>query len=294
LEGTLPIIINGNSSRGFASAALAIALWAASAPPALATEFELTLSGVFNGTGADPTTNPTETLTPTGGGANLLTTPNEPFTMTGIFNTATGTLLPPPPFPSTGFVAYAPSSVTLTVGGTTYSVATYGDSVTTGFSIAIFDKTQGFNKEHYGAGFIQNPKPDGAGIVGDFSTANPDYSVLNLVPTTYGSYFGIGFGPGICAGGPGSGIDCTTTPIPLNGGAFQLTLGGTSGYDLENPSNGIPIDPDRARPNYANDNFSSASLRAVPEPSTWALLLAGFAGLALAGSRATRKARLTG
>jgi len=120
--------------RGLAVATISVGLSAALAHTAQAAEFELTLSGVFNGTGADPTTNPTETLTPKGGGANLLTTANEPFTMKGIFNTATGTLLPPPStgFPSTGFVAYAPSSVTLTVGGTTYSVETFGESVFTG------------------------------------------------------------------------------------------------------------------------------------------------------------------
>jgi hypothetical protein len=263
----------------------------ACALPAHATEFELTLSGVFNGTGADPTTSPTETLTPTGGDANLLTAANEPFTMTGIFDTSTGTLLPPPStgFPSTGFVAYAPSSVTLTVGGTTYSVATFGESVTTGVSVAIFDKTQVFGPGHYAAGFIQNPLPDGAGIVGDFLTASPDYSVSNLVPTTYGSYFGVGFGSGICAGGPGSGVDCATTPIPLNGDLFQLTLGT---YDLENPSNGVPILPVPTPPNFQNDNFFSASLTAVPEPSTWAMMLAGFAGLAIAGFHRARRNRL--
>ena len=281
----MPRLLNRNSSRGFASAALVIALSGACALPAQATEFELTLSGVFNGTG----TGITEMLNSGPGGANVLTTPNEPFTMTGIFNTATGTLLPPPPFPSMGFVAYAPSSVTLAVGGTTYSVATFGESVTTGVSVAIFDQTQIFGTGHYAAGFIQNPVPDGAGIVGDFLTASPDYLVSNLVPTTYGGYFGTGFGSGICGGGPGSGVDCATTPIPLNGGLFQLTLGT---YDLENPSNGVPIFPVPTPPNFRNDNFFSASLTAVPEPSTWAMMLAGFAGLACMGFYSSRKAPL--
>jgi hypothetical protein len=285
----LTIITSRNVSRGVAAAALAVGLSAAVTQAAQATEFKLTLSGVFNGTGADPTTNPTETLTPKGGGANLLTTANEAFTLTGIFNTATGTLLPPPPFPSMGFVAYAPSSVTLTVGGTTYSVETFGESIATGLSVAIFDQTQVFGTGHYAAGFIQNPIPDGAGIVGDFQTASPDYLVTDLVPTTYGSYFGVGFGSGICTGGPGSGMGCATTPIPLDGGAFELALGT---YDLENPSNGVPLNPDGSPPNYANGNFFSASLTAVPEPSTWALLLAGFAGLAATGVRVSRKARL--
>jgi hypothetical protein len=61
---------------------------------------------------------------------------------------------------------------------------------------------------------------------------------------------------------------------------------------LENPSNGVPLNPDGSPPNYANGNFFSASLTAVPEPSTWALLLVGFAGLAAAGVRVSRRAGL--
>ena len=98
-----------------AVAALTLTLAAASA--ADATEFELTLNGVFNGT-TDASGSPvigTETLIPQGGGANVLTMANEPFTMTGIFDTSTGSLLPPPStgFPSSGWVDYAPLSVTL-------------------------------------------------------------------------------------------------------------------------------------------------------------------------------------
>jgi PEP-CTERM motif len=288
----LTSILNRNLSRGFAAGALAIALSAASAAPAFATKFELTLSVVFNGTGADPATNPTETLTPTGGGANLLTTANEAFTLTGIFDTSTGTLLPPFPFPSKGFVAYAPSSVTLTVGGTTYSVATYDGSMPDGglgVSVAIFDTTQVFGTGHYGAGFIQTPVPDGAGIVGDWLTATPMYTATSLAPTTYSDYFGVGFGSGICSM-PGSGVDCATTPIPLDGGLYELTLGT---YDLNNPANGIPTDPTIHPPAFQNDHLFSASLTAVPEPSTWALLLAGFVGLACMGFYGRRKAPLS-
>jgi hypothetical protein len=287
--------LNRNSSRDFASAALVIALSGACALPAHATEFELTLSGVFNGTGADPTTNPTETLTPTGGGANLLTTANEPFTMKGIFDSSSPNLIAalPPPL-NGGWVDFAPLSVTLTVGGTTYSVATYDGSMAPtggpGLTVAIFDPMTIFGPGHYAAGFIQNPLQDGAGIVGDFQSATPGYTAPNVVATTYADYFGVGFGSGVCTGGPGSGVGCATTPIPLNDGLFQLTLGT---YDLENPSNGVPIFPVPTPPNFQNDNFFSASLTAVPESSTWVLLLVGFAGLGIAGVRGVRTGHLT-
>ena len=70
-------------------------------------------------------------------------------------------------------------------------------------------------------------------------------------------------------------------PIPLDGGLYSLTLGT---YDLNNPSNGIPDNP--------NDNLFSATL-ATPEPSTWVMMLVGFAGLAFGGFRSVRNARLT-
>ena len=282
--------------RGLAVATISVGLSAALAHPAQAAEFKLTLSGVFNGTGADPTTNPTETLTPTGGGANLLTTANEAFTLTGIFDSSSPNLIAglPPPV-NGGWVDFAPLSVTLTVGGTTYSVATYdssmGPSGGPGLTVAIFDTTTIFGPGHYAAGFIQNPLADGAGIVGDFQSATPAYTAPNAVPTIYTNYFGVGFGPGVCTGGPGSGIGCTTTPIPLDGTAFELALGGTNGYDLENLSNGVPTFPVPTPPNFQNDNFFSASITQVPESSTWALLLAGFVGhgcLALYRGRKTR------
>ena len=286
-------------SRGLAVASVSVALSGLFAPAAYAEKFRLTLSGVFNGTTDNPTTgtgNPviTETLHANSGGANILTMPNEPFTLSGYFDSSSPNLIAGalPPFVYSGWVAFAPTSVTLDVGGSTYSVATYSNSAAQGLSVAIFDQNQIFGPGHYAVGFIQNPVPDGAGIVGDFYTATPGYTVPNIVPTVYSQYFGAGFGNGICSGGPGSNIGCTTMPIPLDGGNYYLTLGGAEGYDLNNPSNIIDYPLQGPFPN-PNPNFFSASLTAVPEPSTWALLFGGFAGLAAARFCSGRKARLT-
>ena len=262
-----------------AVAALTLTLAAASA--ADATEFELTLNGVFNGT-TDASGSPvigTETLIPQGGGANVLTMANEPFTMTGIFDTSTGSLLPPPStgFPSSGWVDYAPLSVTLKVGGSTYSVATYDGSIPVtggpGLTVAIFDDTTIFSPapppfSHFAAGFIQNPIQDGAGIVGDWTDLSPGYTIPNLVTTTYpaSDFYGVGFGSGPCPHPPpGPGGVCeppgdvnTVVPIPLDGGAYWLTLGT---YDLNNPSN------------YLNDPGNGP----YPNPIDLAIFLLGSA-----------------
>lgn len=273
--------------RGLGAAALSVGLSAALAPAAQAGEWEFTLQGVFNGTtsGATP---PTDTLNAVPGGANVLTA-NEPFTLTAVFNSSNIVFNMYP-----GFNAYGPSSVTLTVGGQVYSVETYGQSSTSGLTVALFDPTYGAG--HVAAGFLANPPHDGAGIIGDFTSSTPTLDLSNLAqypsyqwPTS--AYFGVGFGSGPCPSGfdPASGACIPSTdmntvvPIPLDGDQYELTLGT---YDLNNPSNTIPVNP--------NFNLFSASLTSVPEPSTWALLLIGFAGLASAGLRIGRKAPLAG
>jgi hypothetical protein len=278
-------------SRGLAVAAVSVGLSAGLAPAAQALD-TFTLHGVFNGTTTDPTTGTgtpviTDTVNAGPGGANILTA-NEPFTMTGVFD------------PSNvvfnffqGFNAYAPLSVTLAVGGVTYSVETYGQDSTTGFTVALFDKTSIFSVEpdgsiHVAAGFLQNPPADGAGIIADFTNSNPDFLVTNLVNADYPAtnYYGVGFGSGPCPPpGPGPGGACivgvnTVVPIPLDNGLYSLTLGN---YDLNNPSNGIPDNP--------NGNLFSATLM-VPEPSTWVMMAVGFACLAFGGVRQARNARL--
>jgi PEP-CTERM motif len=284
-EGTLSNKIGRNLSRGIACAAMALGMSAGFAPAAHAERFVFTLSGIFNGTSAI-----TDTLAAGPMGVNLLTA-NEPFTMTGVFDTASGSLLPPIPV-FNGFVDYAATSVTLTVGGVTYNVATYDGSLPgggPGLTVAIFDTTSIFGfPGHVAAGFLQNPLADGAGIIGDWIGSTPSFPVSGLTNAEYttADYFGVGVGSGPCPG-PSAGGVCqppgtpnNVVPIPVEGG-LSLTLGN---YDLNNPSNMIPENP--------NPFLFSATLTAVPEPSTWALLLVGFAGLAVAGSLARRKADL--
>jgi hypothetical protein len=235
----------------------------------------LTLNGVFNGSAM---------ITDTIAGPNAPTlTADESFTLTALFDTSNVVFSLP------GFNAYAPTAITLTVGGQSYSVETYGQSPTAGLTVAIFDSTGMFGPPgHVGAGFIANPAADGAGIVGDWYASSPSFTLPTLVSASYttANYFGVGFGSGPCPmPPPGPGGACvpagdmnTVVPIPLDGGLYSLTLGE---YSLNNPNNMIPDNP--------NSNLFSAELT-VPEPSTWAMMMLGFAGLGLVGYRTSLKA----
>lgn len=179
--------MNGIFSRGFGSAALATGLLSAACAPAHAGVGVLTLSGVFN-------ESPVITDTITGRNAPTLTG-DEPFTLTALFDTFDVVFSLP------GFNAYAPTATTLTVGGQSFSVETYGQSLTSGLTVAIVDNTGMFGPPgHVGAGFIANPSADGAGIVGDWTVSSPSFTLPNLVSAQYttGNYFGVGSGSGPC------------------------------------------------------------------------------------------------
>ena len=287
------MVTKGTLSRSLAVAAL-LTSSAALAPAALALD-TFTIRGVFNGTTTDPTTGagtPVITDTITGAGAPTLTD-NEKFTLTGVFDPSNVAFNLYP-----GFYAYSPLSVTLTIYPTgmssqSFTVQTYSQSHTTGFTVAIFDSTYAAGSGHFAAGFLQDPPNDGAGIIGDWLTGDPppSWTVSNLTnyEWTTSSYFGVGFASGRCPNSfdPATGAcipsadENTIVPIPLDGGLYDLTLGV---YDLNNPNNFIPDNP--------NDNLFSASLT-TPETSTWAMMFLGFAGLAVAGLLKSRKAGLT-
>jgi PEP-CTERM motif len=62
-----------------------------------------------------------------------------------------------------------------------------------------------------------------------------------------------------------------------------VSAGGTIGFTVGTGTNGSC--------SYCNLSTGlSASITTAPEPSTWAMLLAGFVGLGFAGSRASRRA----
>ena len=116
-----------------ATTALAAVLALGTPLAAHATEFELVYDGYFTSL---------DTLGASTGPA-IPFSDGESFTATALFDTSSPNLVAPIGRP--GFVDYAPTSLSLTVGGTTYSVAPY-NAVTNpaGLSVAIFDSTSGF------------------------------------------------------------------------------------------------------------------------------------------------------
>ncbi|HYI93831.1 MAG TPA: hypothetical protein VEX68_09830 [Bryobacteraceae bacterium] len=117
-----------------------------------------------------------------------------PFTFKAVFDDASANLAPP--FFSPHFVAYSPIYATIRIGSQTYRVTTAAEDSVNGVAVAIFDRETPFVPNRYAVGFIQDVPADGAGIVGDWSAASPDYIAANLVPTTLQDFNGTGFRPG--------------------------------------------------------------------------------------------------
>lgn len=163
---------------------------------------------------------------------------------------------PPAPPPFAGFRAYAPISMSIDVAGMHF---TLNDADNPLLSVSIFDRNS-FTPGRYAVGFIVDPATDGAGIIGDFKSASPDYVVSDLKPTTFGDFAGAGHSSGTCISGFPPDCDHHVTPVVLRDAgntAWNLTL---AFYSQDYPEQGL----------------NTAVLAAVPEPSTYALMLAGI------------------
>jgi PEP-CTERM motif len=90
------------------------------------------------------------------------------------------------------------------------------------------------------------------------------------------------------------GLSDTTTSITIPGGT--LAAGGSFTFDLLFDNriggtaevNGLPVTLTQFYDTHTDGTFATAG--AVPEPSTWAMLLMGFAGIGFLGYRQTLKA----
>lgn len=237
-----------------AAGAAALAFFATT--PLSAAGFELRYSGWLS-----------EAETLVGAAGVDLVTDDTRFEFVARFDDASPNLVAPIPVP--GFVAYAPISARITILGRSYRVVGAAEDPDYGVGIALFDRSNVFFPGVYGVGFIANPLQDGAGIIADFTAASPEFSVTDIVPTTFSGFAGAGYLSGIgCA--PPDPRPCVPQPIALfadDGATFSL------GFENGDRPAGLA---------------HSAAIIAVPEPDTWALLIAGFAATGVAARRVRR------
>ena len=226
--------------------------------------FELVYNGFFNNQDA---LNLASQSTPT------YFTGDTAFTIRAFFDTSSPNLAPPVPnSPFVGFRAYAPSLATIDIGGQTYTMDTFTTNATAGVTVAIFDQNS-FTPGRYAVGILQQPPQDGAGIIGDFSGASPNFTVNTLSSTTtFTGYNGVGYGSGVCVQGANPNCQANAiTPFVLHNGAnqtFALTLG--------NYEETYSLGPD-AGTRGPNGPLNQAQLVATPEPGTLGVVGAAFA-----------------
>ena len=250
MSDAIPISPSAVVKRVIGGACAAFALSAQASP------FELIYSGYFN---------TTEALNLQSANSPTYVAADTPFTFNARFDDSSPNLAPPAPLappPFAGYRAYSPSSMTIDIQGQQFSISVADNPLLT---VSIFDQVS-FDPDHYGVGIIVDAPGDGAGIIGDFLSASPNFVVSALVPTVFDEYVGVGHASGLCSSGSPPDCPREVTPLVLRDASqasWNLTLGN---YELDPPDQAL----------------NSARIVAVPEPATFGLMLAGLGGLMLA------------
>ena len=270
-------------SRRIVPLVVTLATVGLAALPARAEPFVYALSGTIYGASLGTGVTTSGTAIPNG----------TPFTETALFDTSSPNLVNIP-----GVAIYVPLQAAITLNGVTYQIAPYSASQPFGVGLAIFDQTSPFPAvPEYAVALIGNPILDGAGILGDFTTATPDFTIDNLVTTTFpaSGFVGAGIFGGICAdpnvsncGNPYITQINDVEPFPLTaaGQSYSLILPDDEilNYALDDPNTG----PAGAGVIVNITTPFTASLTDVPEPGSWLLLAFGLAAFAL--NRRNRRA----
>ncbi len=152
-------------------------------------------------------------------------------------------------------------------------------------AVTLFDRNS-FTPGRYGIGLFADPVRDGAGIVGDFVSASPDFSVAALTPTVFGDYAGVGHSSGVCLSGTAPACPHAVTPWVLHDSSnatWSLAIGN---YEEDYGT--------LTTPGASLGALNTAVILAVPEPATSGLMLAGLGVFAaFAYGRRQRPGRFT-
>ena len=178
-----------------------------------------------------------------------------------------------------GADVFAPLTFTLTLGNTTYNVARVQDDPVYGQTVVLFDLTSPDansplygGSPHYGVGFFSRGGGN-VGVIGDWLSATPTVTVAALAPTTFNTFYGVGYNQG---------------PVTLTAAGVVSTLILNDAYDYNSTNPNLTYLGGNIGAPKIGDN--SASLLAVPEPASMMLLAGAAAATALLQRKRTRLA----